>query len=150
METRFPLPTSHFPFCSSLTAAHSVPASILSPGAQVRAAERGIALLEVLAAIVILTIAGLSLVSLVAQATASTVTARDRETEQADEERLLAAETLLTRADLDLRLGERSVGPYVVTVARPERMLYRVAVSRATAPDVEDLVTVVFREAPTP
>jgi hypothetical protein len=107
-------------------------------------------LLEVLAAIVILTIAGLSLVSLVAQATASTVTARDRELEQADEERLLAAETLLTRVDLDLRLGERPVGPYVVTVARPERTLYRIALSRATAPDVEDLVTVVFRGAATP
>ena len=115
-----------------------------------RRAERGIALLEVLAAIVILTIAGLSLVSLVAQATASTAVARARERELADEERLLAATTLLTRADLDLRLGVRTVGPYVVTVGRPERTLYRMAVGRAEAPGVEDLVTAVFREAATP
>ena len=131
-------------------AARSVQASILSPERLLRRRERGIALLEVLAAIVILTIAGLSLVSLVAQATASTVTARSRETEQADEERLLAAETLLTRADLDRRLGDRQVGPYVVTVGRPERTLYRIAVERGEAPGVEDLVTVVFREAPNP
>ncbi|MGH7123556.1 MAG: type IV pilus modification PilV family protein, partial [Stellaceae bacterium] len=63
--------------------------------------DRGIALLEVLAAIVILTIAGLSLVTIVAQATASTVTARSREVEEADESRLLAAATLLTTSDLD-------------------------------------------------
>ncbi|HKV69638.1 MAG TPA: hypothetical protein VJN62_00210 [Gemmatimonadales bacterium] len=115
-----------------------------------RRRERGIALLEVLAAIVILTIAGLSLVSLVAQATASTVTSRSRETEQADEDRLLAAETLLNRSDLDLRLGTRTVGPYVVTVERPERTLYRIAVDRAAVPGVEDLVTVVFREVRNP
>ena len=113
-----------------------------------RRRERGIALLEVLAAVVILTIAGLSLVSLVAQATVSTTTSREREIEQADEERLLAATTLLTRADLDVRLGARTVGPYVVTVERPERTLYRIAVERGEAPGVEDLVTVVFREAP--
>ena len=115
-----------------------------------RRRERGIALLEVLAAIVILTIAGLSLVSLDAQATASTVTARSRETEQADEERLLAATTLLTRSDLDQRLGDRTVGSYVVTVGRPERTLYRIAVGRRKAPGVEDLVTVVFRRVPEP
>lgn len=110
--------------------------------------NRGIALLEVLAAIVILTVAGLSMVELVAQGTATTATARAREEEQADEDRLLAATTLLTRSDLDLRLGDRTVGPYVVTVGRPEPALYRIAIRRTEAPGVEDLVTVVFRQAP--
>ena len=113
-----------------------------------RRGERGIALLEVLAAIVILSIAGLSLVELITQGTATAATARARETEQMDEDRVLAATTLLTRNDLDLRLGGRSIGPYVVTVARLEKTLYRIAISRETAPDVEDLVTVVFRAAP--
>ena len=63
----------------------------------------------------------------------------------ADEERLLAAYPLLPRGDLDRRLGRRHVGPYVVTVERPERTLYRVALARQEASDVEDLVTVVFR-----
>lgn len=115
-----------------------------------RCTERGIALLEVLAAVVILTIAGLTLVQFVAQVTASTRTARDREVEQLDEERLLVATTLLTRSDLDLRIGDRDVGPYVVMVARPEPSLYRIAVGRETAPTIEDLVTVVYREHPTP
>ncbi|HWH04759.1 MAG TPA: hypothetical protein VN674_13785 [Gemmatimonadales bacterium] len=110
-------------------------------------AERGIALLEVLAAVVILTIAGLSFVSLIAQATDASRVVRDREKEQADESRLLTAATLLTRDDLDRRLGARTIGPYVVTVARPERTLYRIAVGREATPDVEDLVTVVFRTA---
>lgn len=110
-----------------------------------RRAERGIALLEVLAAIVILTIAGLSMVSLVAQATDSARVAGDREREQADESRLLSAETLLTRADLDIRIGTRADGPYFVSVARPERTLYRIAVGREESSGVEDLVTVVFR-----
>jgi hypothetical protein len=119
-------------------------------GGLVRSAEQGIALLEVLAAVVILTIAGLSLVTLVAQATASTATARDREAEQEDEERLLVATTLLTGQDLDLRLGDREVGPYTVTVARPEPTLYRIAVGRQAVVTVEDLVTVVHRAAASP
>lgn len=110
-----------------------------------RSTERGAALLEVLAAIVILTIAGLSMVSLIAQATVSARAAEDREREQADESRLLAAETLLTRPDLDLRLGTRADGPYFVSVARPERTLYRIAIGRQESPGVEDLVTIVFR-----
>lgn len=111
-----------------------------------RDGSRGIALLEVLAAIVILTITGLSMVELVAQGTATTVTARAREEEQTDEDRLLAATTLLTRNDLDLRIGGRTVGPYVLTVGRPEPTLYRIAIGRTETPVVEDLVTVVFRQ----
>ena len=110
-----------------------------------RRAERGVALLEVLAATVILTVAGLALVELVLGATQAVTTARARERELADEERLLAAYTLLGRSDLDLRLGENAVGPYAVSVQRPERVLYRVALARATNPAVEDLVTVVHR-----
>jgi len=113
-----------------------------------RPGERGIALLEVLAAIVILSIAGLSMVELVTQGTATAATARARETEQWDEDRLLAATTLLTRSDLDVRIGTRQVGPYDVTIARPEKTLYRIAIGRSEAPGVEDLVTVVFRGVP--
>lgn len=111
-------------------------------------AERGVVLLEILAAVLILTVAGLSLVELSAAGTRATAAARLREREQQDEERLLTAYCLLLRADLDLRLGQRDVGPYVVRVARPERTLYRVAVSAARAPEVEDLVTVLYRPEP--
>ncbi len=107
--------------------------------------ERGVALLEVLAALAILGVAGLSCIELVVTGTRAVVTARQRERELADEERLLAAYTLLRREDLDRRLGDRSVSPYVVNVQRPERTLYRIALLRQAAPGVEDLVTVVYR-----
>lgn len=97
-------------------------------------------MLEVLAAVVILGIAGLGLVELVSGNTRAAAQARDRERESADAERLLAAYTLLTRTELDQRLGNRAVGPYTVNVQRPERDLYRIALA--------DLVTVVYRDGP--
>jgi type II secretory pathway pseudopilin PulG len=110
--------------------------------------ERGVALLEVLAAVVILGAAGLALVELIAAGTRAVTAARARERELADEERLLAAYTLLARADLDRRLGRREVGHYFADVQRPERTLYRIALIRSQAPEVEDLVTVVYRPEP--
>lgn len=110
--------------------------------------ERGVALLEVLAAVAILGVAGIGFVELVAAGTRAVSGARVRERELADEERLLAAYTLLARADLDRRLGRREVGPYFADVQRPERTLYRIALIRRTAPDIEDLVTVVHRPEP--
>jgi len=107
--------------------------------------SRGVALLEVLAAVVILGVAGLALVELVAGGTRAVAVARDREREMADEERLLTAWSLLKRDELDQRIGDRVVGPYVVRVQRPERGLYRLAVERSAAPGVEELVTVVWR-----
>lgn len=109
------------------------------------AAERGGALLEVLVAVVILSGAGLGLVELVTMHSRATATAAARERELRDQERLLAAHTLLAANELDLRLGSRDLGPYVVTVQRPESGLYRIAVARGAAPHVEDIVTVVYR-----
>ena len=111
----------------------------------VPAGRRGVALIEVLAAMVILTVAGLSLVELAGAGARDLAATTRRERELADQERLLASHTLLDRAGLVRRLGSRRVGDCVVTIQRPERGLYRVAVARHDAPDVEDLVTVVFR-----
>lgn len=111
-------------------------------------AERGVVLLEILAAVLILTVAGLSLVALTATSARATAAAASRERIQRDEDRLLAAYSLLTRQDLDLRLGEREVGPYVVEVERPEPTLYRVAIAEVRSPAVQDLVTVLDRPEP--
>lgn len=110
--------------------------------------ERGVALLEVLAALLILSLAGLRLLELVTVGTRAVALSRVRERELADEERLLAAYTLLARGDLDRRIGLRTVGPYLADVQRPERTLYRIALARQVAPDVEDLVTIVYRPEP--
>lgn len=107
-------------------------------------AERGVALLEVLAAVVILGVTGLAFVELVAGATGAVAVSGHRERELADEERLLTAWSLLKGEELDQRIGDHIVGPYVMRVQRPERSLYRLAVGRSVAP-MEELVTVVYR-----
>lgn len=99
--------------------------------------ERGAVLLEVLAAVTILGAAGLALVHVATGGVRATAEAKIREQEQADADRLLTAYTLLTRTELDRRLGDRHVGPYVVNVQRPEREVYRISIA--------DLVTVVHR-----
>jgi len=108
-------------------------------------ADAGIALLEVLVAVVILSTAGTALVALVAAGLQSERDARVRERTMVAEERLIAAMTLLRRKDLDRRLGRHPVGEFLVHVERPERTLYRIALAEARAPEVEDLVTVVYR-----
>ena len=93
----------------------------------------------------ILSVVALALLQVVGAHVAAAALAAERERALWDEERLLTAHTLLSTADLDRRLGMRDVGLYLVTVQRPERALYRIAVSRAGMPGVEDLVTVVHR-----
>lgn len=110
--------------------------------------ERGAVLLEVVAALAVLSLAGLALLELVAGYARAMATSVARERELWDEERLLTAYALLQASDLDLRLGSRMTGPYVVTVQRPESNLYRIAVSRTATPQVEDLVTVAYRRGP--
>jgi hypothetical protein len=114
----------------------------------VRSDRRGAALLEVVAAVAILATAGISWLALLGAHAEAMGTTRARERELADEERLLAAHALLTRAELEQRIGMHLVGPYRLSVQRPERELFRIAVGRGAESAPEDLVTVVFREAP--
>jgi len=108
-------------------------------------AERGVALLEALVALTILATAGLALVALVGAGLRAERDARERERTIAAEEGVLGAATLLKRTELDQRLGRHDVGEFIVDVQRPERTLYRIAVVQARSPEVEDLVTVVYR-----
>jgi len=111
--------------------------------------ERGVVLLEVLVAVVILATAGIGLVELVGFGMRAEREAHLRETTLATEERLLSALTLLTRTELDQRIGRRRIGEFIVDVKRPERTLYRIALVQEQSPQVEDLVTVVYRRAET-
>ena len=112
--------------------------------------NRGVVLLEVLVAVVVLATAGIGLVELVGSGLRAEHDARLRESTLATEERLLSALTLLTRKELDQRLGRRQIGEFIVDVQRPERTLYRVALLQEQSPQVEDLVTVVYRAETTP
>ena len=70
---------------------------------------------------------------------------RTRERELVQAERVLAASTLLERRDLERRIGRRTIGEFLVEVARPEPTLFRIAVATADHPDAALLVTVVYR-----
>jgi hypothetical protein len=112
--------------------------------------ERGVVLLEVLVAVVVLGTAGIGLVELVGSGLRAERDGRRREITLATEERLLAAMTLLNRGELDQRIGRRHIGEFIVDVQRPERPLYRIALLQEQSPQVEDLVTVVYRAEPKP
>lgn len=107
--------------------------------------ERGVVLLEVLVALVVLATAGIGLVELVGSGLRAERDARQRESTLATEERLLSALTLLNRQELDQRIARRQIGEFIVDIQRPERTLYRIALLQESSPQVEDLVTVVYR-----
>ena len=107
--------------------------------------ERGIALLETLVALAILSGAGLALLDLVTAGLRAERDSRERERVLAVEDRVLTALTLLTRAELDRRLGRHPIGELIADIERPERTLYRIALGQGDSPQVEDLVTVVYR-----
>jgi type II secretory pathway component PulJ len=102
-------------------------------------------LLEVMVALTILATAGISLATVMSSALENEDRLARREETLANAERVLSASTLLTRIELDLRLGRHVVGEFIVDVQRPEKNLYRLAVLEAGAPDLETLVTVVYR-----
>ena len=108
---------------------------------------RGVALLEVLVALTIFGIAALSTLERLAQLSDTQRQSQARETALADQDRLMTAMSLLTREDLDLRLGSRTVGALLVEVQRPRATLYRVEISREGAA-LPDLTTLLYRPEP--
>lgn len=110
-----------------------------------RPAERGVALFEALVALTILAIAGVSIVSLLVDATAGERAFEVRERQSEDADQVLTRLALQDKRGLDIRLGRRTVGAFVTDVERPESGLYRLAIADSSAPDVPLLVTVVFR-----
>jgi type II secretory pathway component PulJ len=109
------------------------------------AGNRGIALLEVLVSLAILSTAGAGLVAALAAAVRNEHRLGREEAAMLSADRVLAAMSLLSRADLDRRLGTHPVGDFEVQVQRPRPTLYRIAIAQARAPELEMLVTVVHR-----
>ena len=107
--------------------------------------DRGIALLETLVALAILSGAGLALLDLVTAGLRAERESRERERVLAVEDRVLTALTLLTRAELDRRIGRHPLGELIADIQRPERTLFRIALAQQEFPEVQDLVTVVYR-----
>ena len=122
---------------------------INSPGCSM--SRKGFALLDVLVAIAILSTSALALTAVLRQAVQAQATGTAEESLMDSADRVMVAMSLLGQDDLDLRLGQRPVGEFLVEVQRPERGLYRLALAQATAPERVLLVTVVYRaEAKSP
>jgi type II secretory pathway component PulJ len=109
------------------------------------AGTRGVALLEAIIALAILSIGGLSTLVLVDESLRAEREAQVREELITISSRVLSAMTLLQRGELDQRLGSHDVGELMVRVTRPEKSLYRLAIAEKKHPDVDLLVTVVFK-----
>lgn len=108
----------------------------------------GAALLEVIVALTILAISGVTAVALVSGAVRSVTAAREAEMELRRASAFLEAVTLWTRDDLDRRLGERPQGPWRLRIDRPSETLYTaVLIDRVSGHQV--LSTSLHRSLPT-
>jgi hypothetical protein len=90
---------------------------------------RGAALFEVIVALTILAIAGVSSVALTAECVRAVARAREVDQRTRAASAFLTAVSLWTRHDLDRRLGERRQGPWRLRIERPVPTLYVVVLS---------------------
>jgi type II secretory pathway pseudopilin PulG len=112
-----------------------------------RRSRKGVALLEAIVALTILTIAGLATVAVVRQGIDSVRRAAAAEREIRRASAFMDAIALWPRADLDRHLGDRSEGPWRLTIDRPVPTLYLVAITDSTSR--RELVrTAVYRPEP--
>jgi type II secretory pathway component PulJ len=107
--------------------------------------KRGVILLEVLIALTIVGVTGASLVAATAALLRAEEQARRIEQSMNPQEEVLAAVSLFTRAELDQRIGTRTVGRYRVEIERPRPSLYRIEVVAPDSAGLPALVTVVYR-----
>jgi prepilin-type N-terminal cleavage/methylation domain-containing protein len=109
--------------------------------------KHGIALIEVLVAMVILGFAASGLATAFSTATLLESGMQQREAQFAAMDRVMTAMSLLTAADLRHRLGIHRVGEFVVSVQAPEPELYRVRVAPDSGTSSHGLETLLFRRA---
>jgi len=112
--------------------------------------RRGMLLLEALVALAIMSSAVIALIGIHVMARRAQARMIIEEAAATEADRLLIASSLLTRLELDQRLGRHEIGSYLIEVQRPERGLYRLSVRERSHPEVELLATVVAREDPAP
>ncbi len=109
--------------------------------------ESGAGLLEVVAALAILSIAGVTAVIAVAESVTAVRSAREADVEMRSATAFMEAVALWTRDDLDRRLGDRPQGPWRMTVGRPLPTLYTVALADSATGRIL-LRTSLFRPLP--
>jgi type II secretory pathway component PulJ len=110
-----------------------------------RTSNRGAMLLEAVIALAIVSVVGISMLALIAALQRDQGRLATLERRIASADHVMTAMVLLTREDLDRRLGRHGSGEFSVEVERPERTLYRIAVADTSRPDRELLTTVIYR-----
>lgn len=110
----------------------------------------GVALIEVLVALVILALTGISTVTYASAVADARTFGVERELELERAENLMIEHVLLDHRDLIRRLGARRAGEFVVWIDRPRPALFRVGVARSDRPEVELLATLVHRPSTLP
>jgi hypothetical protein len=109
----------------------------------------GVVLVEVLAAIAILAVAGLATVAHVASLLDTQQRVLARETEMERAESMMGTLALLDRTELSQSLGMRELGRFAVWIDRPEPSLFRIGIAPVDRPSAELLATLLHRpEAP--
>jgi type II secretory pathway pseudopilin PulG len=106
----------------------------------------GIALFEAIAALVIFATAAATLLSLAVQGSAAVQHAWESERAMAAADEFLAKVSLWPRDELDLHLGDRAEGPWILSVVRGESGLYVVTL-RDSATKSARLSTALHRGA---
>lgn len=110
--------------------------------------RRGMVLLEVLVALVLLSLGAVSLVSLASASLRAVARAETAGDETARASAFLDAVALWPRADLDRHLGEHAEGAWRMVIERPDPTLYTVTLSDTSGARVL-LATALYRpEAP--
>lgn len=94
--------------------------------------RRGVVLLEVLIGIAILAVAGTAVMALGHDALNNLHHATDRDRELEEASAFLDAVTLWNRQELDLRIGPRRQGPWILTIHRATPHLYEVTLADST------------------
>jgi len=107
----------------------------------------GVALLEAIVALTIVTIAALGCVAMVRQGVETARQARESETELRRANAFMEAVALWPRADLDRHLGRRLEGSWRLAIDRPIPTLYLVALTDSSSRR-ELLRTALFRPEP--
>ena len=107
--------------------------------------KKGVILIDVLLAVAILSSAGVAFVTLLVSTLEFHGRLHEREIELRRAERVLTATTLLTRTELEQRIGMRELGDFAIWVDRPEPYLFRVGVAPSARPAAELLATLVYR-----
>ena len=109
-----------------------------------RAPRAGVALLEVIVAVAVLTLAGVSAAMLASESAEAARRAHEADEEVRQASAFLDIVSLWPREDLDRRLGERPQGPWRLRVDRPEPALYMLSLRDSTS-GAELLYTAVYR-----